>query len=231
MDDDQSRPDLSLFLASAAHDMKNSVGMLNGTLETLLADPSTKMTPAYRQMAHMLYETRRLNNNLIQLLALYKDVGTPSYPFDPCSHALKHVVEEVEAQNKILFESKEVVFDTDYPSDLIWIFDEDLVVGVISHAINNAIHYTNDKVRLVIKPGDDFLEIRVEDNGCGYPLAMLAAGTAIKAGVDFMTGSTGLGLHFSSEVAKMHTHRGRHGSVALENGGTWGGGCFVLHLP
>jgi len=29
----------------------------------------------------------------------------------------------------------------------------------------------------------------------------------------------------------MHRHRGRSGAVRLENGGTLGGGCFVLTLP
>ena len=231
MDDIKTRPDLSLFLASAAHDMKNSVSMLSGTLENLLADPSAKLTPAYRQMAHMLYETRRMNNNLIQLLALYKEVGSPSYPFDPRPQSIHEFVQEVEAQNQVLFAAKEIEFATEFPTDLVWCFDEDLIVGVTSHALNNAIHYTRDKVRLLIAQSGEFLEIRIEDNGTGYPPAMLEAGAAIHAGVDFTTGSTGLGLYFSHEVARMHQHRGRFGSVALENGGSCGGGCFVLRLP
>ncbi len=231
MPDHQKQPDLSMFIASAAHDMKNSVGMLSGTLEVLLADASVKITPAYQQMAHMLYETRRLNNNLIQLLALYKEVGSTAYPFDPQAQELSQFVAEIKAQNHILLDSKGIAFEADFPEDLIWIFDDDLVVGVISHALNNAIHYTKDKIRLLIKPVDGFLEMRVEDDGKGYPPSMLETGASIRTGVDFMTGSTGLGLYFSSEVAKMHKHRGRQGSVTLENGGLWGGGCFVLRLP
>jgi len=231
MQDNKNRPDLSLFLASSAHDMKNSVSMLSGTLENLLADAPEKLTPAYQQMVRMLYETRRLNNNLIQLLALYKEVGSPSYPFDPEAQAIAEFVEEVAARNHILFDSRGIVFDTECPAELVWCFDEDLVAGVIGSALNNAIHYTRDKIRLAIAPVGEFLEIRVEDNGRGYPPAMLEAQAAVKAGVDFSTGSTGLGLYFSSEVAKMHKHRGRHGSVGLENGGLWGGGCFVLRLP
>ncbi len=231
MRDSQNRPDLSLFLASSAHDMKNSVSMLSGTLENLLADASAKMAPAYQQMAHMLYETRRLNNNLIQLLALYKDVGSASYPFDPQPQAIAQFVEEIVAYNHILFDSKGIAFETDYPADLVWCFDEDLVRGVVGHALNNAIRYTRDKLRLTINVAGEFLEIRVEDNGSGYPIAMLEAGAAVPIGVDFTTGSTGLGLYFSSEVAKMHRHRGLAGSVGLENSGIEGGGCFVLRLP
>jgi two-component system sensor histidine kinase SenX3 len=64
---------------------------------------------------------------------------------------------------------------------------------------------------------------------------MLEAGASamsgVSTGVNFMTNSTGLGLYFSSEVAKMHKHRQRSGALRLENGGAYGGGCFVLTLP
>lgn len=231
MDDNDQPPEFALFLASAVHDMKNSIGMLSGTLESLLADPSNKTAPAHQQMAHMLYETRRMNNNLIQLLALYKEIGSSGYPFDPQPHSIDQFVQEVEAQNCVLFESKKIVFESDYPSDLVWCFDEDLIVGVVGHALNNAIHYTHDKIRLAIAQQSEFLEIRIEDNGTGYPQSMLEAGAAIRSGVDFKSSSTGLGLYFSGKVAHMHQYRGRAGSVGLENGGKWGGGCFVLHLP
>ncbi len=75
----------------------------------------------------------------------------------------------------------------------------------------------------------------VEDNGAGYPQALLDAGAAglsgVASGIDFRTNSAGLGLYFSREVARMHRHRGREGSVRLENGGALGGGCFILSLP
>jgi two-component system, OmpR family, sensor histidine kinase SenX3 len=231
MHDEQQRPDLSLFLASAAHDMKNSIGMMSGTLETLLADEASRQMPAYQQMAHMLYETRRLNDNLIQLLALYKDVGQRSYPFDPEPQEIGEFVEQIESQYQILLDSKNIELQTDFPSDLVWVFDADLVAGVIGHAITNAIRYTREKICLIVKNDGDFLEIRVEDNGEGYPPSMIEMGSALKGGVDFRSGSTYLGLYFSGEVAKMHTHRNRAGSIALENGGSLGGGCFVLRLP
>ena len=50
-------------------------------------------------------------------------------------------------------------------------------------------------------------------------------------GVNFATNSTGLGLYFASEVVNMHTNRERRGSLWLENGGAYGGGCFVVRLP
>src|SRR3954471_13323471 len=93
----QGSPELFMFLASTVHDMKNSISVLSGTLENLLAaapavqaneasaaTATTIATPSdYQDLAAMLYQTRRLNDNLIQLLALYKEVGKPGYPFDP----------------------------------------------------------------------------------------------------------------------------------------------------
>ncbi|MCC6069499.1 sensor histidine kinase [Massilia sp. GCM10020059] len=235
MNDNPGSNELSLFLASTAHDMKNSVSVLAGTLEKLLAGASPETEAAYPQMAHMLYQTKRLNDNLIQLLALYKQVGKPDYPFDVQALEIGGFVDQVIASVRVLLDSRGVTLETDVDPALIWHFDEDLVIGVIGHAINNAVHYTLDKIRFAIGVVDGCLEIRVEDNGQGYPQSMLDAGVSamsgIHSGVNFLTNSTGLGLYFSSEVAKMHKHRERTGAIRLENGGAYGGGCFVLRLP
>ncbi|UVW29213.1 sensor histidine kinase KdpD [Massilia sp. H6] len=233
-DTPQSNP-LFLYLASTAHDMKNSISVLSGTLERLLDDASPETEAAYPQMAQMLYQTRRLNDSLMQLLALYKRVGTPEYPFDMQPIEAGQLVEAVVALGRVLLESRGVTLDLDVEPELVWHVDEDLIVGVVSHAINNAVHYTRDRIRLTARQHDGCLEIRVEDNGAGYPAALLEAGnggmSGTAQGVNFLTNSAGLGLHFSREVARMHRHRERAGAVRLENGGVLGGGCFILTLP
>ena len=235
MDDTQHSQQLALFLASTAHDMKNSISVLSGTLEGLLDAASPQTEKAYPQMAQMLYQTRRLNDNLMQLLALYKQVGQPEYPFDVQPIAAAELVEQVTALSRVLLQARGIVLDVEVDPDLIWHLDEDLIVGVVSHAVNNAVHYTRDRIRLALRQEGDLLEIRVEDNGAGYPQSLLEAGAAglsgVASGVNFLTNSAGLGLYFAREVARMHRHRGRAGSVHLENGGRLGGGCFVLVLP
>jgi signal transduction histidine kinase len=219
--------------------MKNSISVLSGTLERLLVDGSPRAdlacSAAYPQMAQMLYQTRRLNDNLMQLLALYKRVGTPEYPFDVQAIETAQLLEQVVALGQVLVDSKGITLEVDAAPDLVWHLDEDLIVGVVSHALNNAVHYTHDRIRLSLRQHDGLLEIRVEDNGAGYPQALLDAGAAglsgVGSGIDFRTNSAGLGLYFSREVARMHRHRARVGSVRLENGGSLGGGCFILSLP
>src|SRR5471032_2866281 len=197
MEDQAGSPELFLFLASTVHDMKNSISVLSGTLENLLdararqpdgadaADAAAEVAAnadapaaAYPQMAQMLYQTKRLNDNLIQLLALYKEVGKPSYPFEPQPQLVSELVGQVASQARILLASKGITLDLDFPPELIWTYDEDLIIGVLVHAINNAIRYTADRIRLAAAQSGDYLELRVEDNGGGFPPAMLEAGAS-----------------------------------------------------
>lgn len=223
-------PDVSVFLASSVHDMKNSISMLIGALERVIEEVAPGTSPAVDNLGHMLYETQRINSNLVQLLTLYK-LGQDRYPFTFDEHDLGEFTQELAAQNRHLLDSRQVHLEVDCPADLYWPFDRDLVAGVINHAFNNAIHYTRDRIRLAIQQEDEVLAIALEDNGPGFPQHMLDDGLAAMRGVNFSTGSTGLGLYFSAVIAKLHRNRDRCGDIMLANGGPLGGGRFVLRLP
>ena len=226
----QHQPDMSMFLASSVHDMKNSISILIGGLEQVLEQNSPGAFPAYQEIAHMVYESKRINSNLIQFLTLYK-VGQNRYPFDPLPQSISDFTAIIFFQLKTLLQSKGIIMEIDYDEALYWQFDETLVGGVVSHALNNAIHYTKDKIRLAIHKSNEMLELRVEDNGSGFPARMVQEGIDAMHGTDFQGGSTGLGLYFSAMVAKMHHRLGKTGEILLENGGAYNGGCFVLRLP
>lgn len=227
MSQEETNPDISAFLASAIHDMKNSISMLISFLENNVA----KLDPAARkQAAPMLYEVARVNINLIQALTIYK-VGNNFYPFDLTENSIDEFVAGVASQVKTLLDYMGIELVLDYDPDLMWYFDRELVAGVVLHSLNNAANYAKGKLRLSIKQVNDELEIRIEDNGPGYPPDVIEAGEAVNKGVSFSSGSTGLGLYFSSMVAKLHKNHGKVGSMILENGGEYGGSCFVLRLP
>lgn len=223
-------PDLTMFLASSVHDMKNSLSVLLGGLERVLGTCDPDTFPEYDALSGMVYEARRINSNLVQLLTLYK-LGADSYPFDPADHPVREFLEVIAAQNAPLLKPNDVVLDVDCADDLYAHFDEDLVAGVIGHALNNAIKYTRSRVRLAARNVYGGLELRIEDDGPGYPEKMIREGVDAMHGVCFASGSTGLGLLFSAAVAKLHRNHGRQGELRLENGGALGGGCLVLQLP
>lgn len=230
MPEREPQPDVSMFLASSVHDMKNSISILIGGLERVLEQVLPESFSAYQDVAHMVYEAKRINSNLIQLLTLYK-IGQNIYPFDPLPQSISEFASIIFSQQETLLQSKGVTLEMDYDEALYWQFDEALVGGVISHALNNAIRYTKGKIKLVIRESNEMLELRVEDDGSGFPARMVQEGIDAMHGTDFQGGNTGLGLYFSAMAAKMHSRKGKTGEICLENGGAYNGGCFVLHLP
>jgi signal transduction histidine kinase len=235
---DSQKLDLSTFLLSSIHDMKNSLGMMAAYLEDALAAPSATEspvnTPARQKTAQALYEAQRVNNHLIQLLALYK-IDQAFYPFDPQERPLADLAREALARAQALADSKGIVLDSECPEDLYAWIDYELVFGVVVQALHNALHYTRSRVLLSSAAQESGVVIRIEDDGPGFPDFLLAQGNAAQRGISFETGSTGLGLYFADVVARLHKAGGESGPITgrirLENGGWLGGGCFILELP
>jgi len=223
-------PDMANFLASSVHDMKNSVSILIGGLEKTLASVDAASFPSYDGLVQMNLEAKRINDKLVQLLALYK-MGQNLYPFNPQFLSLHEYMQTIAAQNCDILRFQGIKLDIQVDRSLHWYFDEDLINGVVGNALNNATRYASTCINFSAKENDGMLEIRIEDDGDGYPNEMLQESVDNMRSIDFQAGSTGLGIYFSSIVARLHRNRGRFGEVKLENGGVIGGSCFILHLP
>lgn len=228
---EQEDINFSDFIASSIHDMKNSLNIQIGFLEELMGECRGKIDGALlNQLGHTIYEASRMNVNLIQILSLYK-LGKSTYPMDIAEQSVKEVLEDVMLQNQSIMEYKGITVSVACDEDCYWYFDRDLIIGILVNALNNAYNYTTDKIRISAHIDNGLLVLRVEDNGKGYPEKLLLENVTEKKGISFFTGSTGLGFYFSSQVAGMHKNAGKHGFLSLENGGLYGGGCFVLTLP
>lgn len=228
---EQEDINFSDFIASSIHDMKNSLNIQTGFLEKLMIECQGKVDDStLGQLGQTIYQASRMNVNLIQILSLYK-LGQSIYPIDISEHSVKDVLDEIAQQNESVMGYKGIRISVACDEDCYWYFDRDLITGVVVNALNNAYNYTTDKIHIVANIRDGMLEIRVEDNGRGYPESMLISNIEDSKGVSFATGSTGLGFYFSSRVAGMHKNAGKLGRLRIENGGTFGGGCFVVTLP
>lgn len=229
--DDNAGMSMASFLVSSVHDMKNSLAVMADYLHTALDQAQDKTSPLYRQTSQALYETQRINDHLIQLLALYK-IDQDFYPFDPQEHRLADLALDALGRVAYLAEAKGISLEYECPEDAQGWLDYELVLGVLIQALHNALHYTRDQVLCLVRPGrDGGVTIRVEDNGAGFPDFLLEQCQAISQGVSFQTGSSRLGLYFAGIVARLHRNGAQHGRIHLENGGRLGGGCFCLDLP
>lgn len=224
--------DFSLILANSVHDMKNSVGMLIGALDELGGGEAAAETdPAVRDMSKLRYEAKRLNSNLIQLLALYK-INELGYALNIVENDVEEVVEECFLEQEAFMQLQGVEIEMDCDPELVWFFDRELVSSVLNSVINNAYRYTRDRIRIGAGTVDDRLALFVEDNGPGYPESMqVNSAPDLGQAIDFKSGSTGLGLYFTATIARMHRHRDREGHIELANTGIDGGGRFTLYLP
>ena len=226
----ESKPDTAALIISSVHDMKSSISILIDGLGRVLDQVSPESFSAHQNMVYMMRESKRINGNLTQLLAICK-AGENLNHFDPLPHSINEFALNIYSQQAPLLQSQGVTLELDYDKDITWKFDDDLVGSIISHAINNASRYTNGKIKLIIRKSNETLELRVVDNGFGFPAHMVQEGIAAMQGTNFQGGSTGLGLYFSAMVAKMHSCKSKTGEIILENGGAYGGACFVLRLP
>ena len=221
--------DFSMILASSVHDMKNSLGMLLNTLEDVFSQlpPELANQP---QFATLQYEAERVNNDLIQLLGLYRLQNQELAPRVDEQY-IHDFLEEQAARYEFLLRSRDIELEIDCEPDLIGYFDRELVAGILNNVLANAARYTKDKLILRATLDDPWLTIELEDNGRGYPENMLTAPGEILKGISFSTGSTSLGLYFSSNVAALHQQGDNKGHIELANGGSLGGGVFRICLP
>ncbi len=230
MSEDVPKLDITTFLLSSIHDMKNSLGVMTAFMTDALSSLPEQDSPAREKTTQALYEAQRVSDHLIQLLALHK-IEQAFYPFDPQDHLLSELAQDALNQVAQLAQSKGIGLESRCEANLYGWFDYELICGVVVQALHNALRYGKGRVLLTLQPRDKGIAIRVEDDGPGYPPALLQLDSAMDRAVHFAQGSTGLGLYFAKVVARLHGVGGRSGEVRLENGGCLGGSCFILELP
>ena len=216
--------DFSMVLASAVHDMKNSLGMLLNSLDELRSEQEGALGESSR-FNTLQYEAERMHNDLVQLLGIYR-LGENNLSAHIEEHFVPDFLSGHLARHTPLLEGLGI--DCSVEAEKInGFFDEDLLTGTL----NNAIRYTKSKIRLTAGERDGYLVIGVEDDGKGYPESMQHTGTLSFKSLDFKSGSTSLGLFFASSVAKLHSDGKRTGAIKLHNRGSLGGGVFEIWLP
>lgn len=225
---DAPKIDFSMVIASAVHDMKNSLGMVLHSLDELRESMPEEVRQT-RRFNTLQYEAERVHGDLVQLLGLYR-LQEETLAVNIDEHYLGDVLEEQMARHRPLLDGLDLTGGT-LGSDIIGYFDRDLIGGVLANIMNNAIRYTKSRIQLEAREEDGYLVLSVADDGQGYPAHMRDAPELVHKGIDFSSGSTGLGLYFAASVAHLHHQGERTGFIRLRNGGELGGGIFELWLP
>jgi signal transduction histidine kinase len=195
--------------AIIVHDIKNSLGVLEGQLRALAADSPGERT----SQAHVTCLT--LQEKLIGFLTLYKasSQGLTAQiealsPLDFLQGLLRHLTISQAGLEVVIHES-------DMP--LIAFFDENLVGLALEAALQNATRFARSKIELgCIKHGNGII-FTVHDDGPGI-------------GTQESKPSTGLGMDLCKAIAAAHSKGDQRGTALLANHPD-GGAQFELILP
>lgn len=192
------------------HDIKNSLGVLEGELRRLSDD-----VPRVQQ-AHVT--CLALQEKLIAFLTLYK----------ADSQGLRAQVEAVSPQDFLQSLLREqavartqgaitlAVDETDMP--IIGFFDEHLVALALEAALQNASRFARTRIALGCRPHPEGgVVFSVRDDGPGI-------------GTQEKKPSTGLGMDLCNAIATAHNKETRQGEARLSNHPE-GGAVFELCLP
>ena len=233
--------DFSFVMASSVHDMKNSLSLLLHSIDELSGLlPDVDMNhPASHRISTLQYEASRVNNDLVQLLTLYKlENNVTGVSLD--EHDVEDFLLEQRARYEPLFCSRGIDCEIRCELDLSAVFDRELVSGIINNVIANAIRYCAKTIVVTARRPQTQgnmgyeLEITIADDGTGFPPEMLNAADEFHLSSDFRSGSTHLGLYFADRIAKLHTANDLTGKVVLSNGpvgASSSGAVFRLLLP
>jgi K+-sensing histidine kinase KdpD len=221
--------DFSFVLASSVHDMKNSLGMLLGSLEDVINDSDSQSDEQKERFSILQYEATRINTELVQLLSLYR-FQHQSQCLRIEEHFIFDTIEDQVARNDMLFKTQNIAFTIDCDNDLVWYYDDDLIGSVIHNVLVNGTRYAKSKMLLSVGVEDDFLTITIADDGQGFPPRMIDA-ASLESDAHKDGNSTQLGLFFAAKIADLHQQKARKGSIELSNGGAYGGGVFKITIP
>jgi len=220
----------ALLLASSVHDIKNSLSMLLDSLDGVVQTTPITNAQQRHQFATLRGEAARINNSLMYLLGLYR-MQKNQLPLQIQEVYVADFLDEQIAANELLFSIRELDVTATCDEQLTGYFDPTLVGGVINNVLVNAARYATKSIQLsAYRSTQSELIIEVRDDGPGFPQKMLESAHNQHRGIDFISGSTNLGLYFAGEVAFMHRRGDCHGNIALSNSEA-GGSCFRLLLP
>jgi len=226
--------DFSTVLASSVHDMKNSLAMLLGSLAEISSECQGDTCSIKKELSRIQHEGQRVNRDLVQLLTLYK-IDQSQYYLNAEEVNISDYLEEIVLEYKYLLNERGIDISVKCDTVLSGFFDTDLVSGVLKTIINNAYQYAHDKILISGESTDGFIKLSIADNGKGYPSYMLFDQSIHKTTSNFGTGSTGLGLYFSSRVAELHKNKKKCGYIQITNATSscfeFKGGCFSIFLP
>lgn len=242
---DSDKNDLSLYLASSIHEIKNAFGRYQALTEELLAQvPQEFRMPIEQQRIN--FEAKNIANQLTQILITYKN-NEQGFLACPDDVIMEDYLEEFKARHQSSLKALNISFAIECEENLVAYIDERLITNVVDTLIYNATQAGATHIAFSSLSTKGFTRLQIEDNGPGFPEELLRDRKDIIEkkdvketedqtqrcieNISLTEASTGLGIYFSEKISKMHQVKNKIGYLDLGKSEQLKGACVTLFLP
>ena len=163
------------FVANVSHELRTPLQSIKLGLETITDGPAKGDAYAKQKFFNIMKnETNRMDQLITDLLTLSKiEQEEHKRPNDKVN--IKDIINIVVSNLETLSRNKKIKISNLISSDMIVLGDQNKLVEVFYNIIENAIKYSdeNKKISVYAEIKDDFVEIKIIDQGYGIPKTSL----------------------------------------------------------
>ena len=215
-----------ILISNIAHDLKTPITTVKGYAEGLI--DGVAATPEKRdRYIRTIYNKANEMDRLINELTLYSQIDTNRIPYNfnkiNVSEYFNDCIEEIGLD----LEARDIgLAYYNYADEKTMIIaDPEQLKRVINNIISNFVKYMNKEkgfINIRIKDVGDFIQVEIEDNGCGIPTRELPyifdRFYRTDASRNSSTGGSGIGLSIVKKIVE--DHGGKIWATSKENTGT-----------
>ena len=198
------------FVANVSHELRTPLQSIKLGLETITDGPAKSDNAAKQKFLNIMKnETNRMDQLITDLLTLSKiEQEEHKRPNDKVN--IKNIINIVISNLETLSQNKKIKISNLISSDMIVLGDQNKLIEVFYNIIENAIKYSdeNKEISVHAEIKDDFVEIKIIDQGYGIPKTSLGRVTERFFRIDpeksKKIGGTGLGLAIVKHLINQH---------------------------
>jgi two-component system sensor histidine kinase BaeS len=226
---DQNETVRQRLIGDISHELRTPLTVIKGSLEGLIDN----VLPSDPETYQKIYQEAERMTNLVEDLQLLSRVESGSYQMNKAPAIVQELIETAVDRLYQQFEDKEVVLQTDFPSELPEVFvDSERIGQILLNIVGNALQHTpaGGEVKISAVLSGEEVHVLVRDTGIGVPLEhqphLFTRFYRVDKSRSRASGGSGIGL----TIAK-HFIEAQDGRIWMESGGRGKGSIFTFSLP